>query len=281
MARDLGSDMSIDQARWQRHREATASMAGRRGWQIPDEYRSLTAVAKAARDVAAEQPAQDGDPAKPEAVAKWIDTQVAQRVQRDQRTAVATELAERADMGATRTVLAEIPGNYIPALCAEFNSAVTRFHEVAAAAPSEVTAHTSPADAERHVTLLSVVEQLTIAASDRSTLASVTGELVSLDHDNCWLWLDPDEDTATVHQIIDLLATFRTSQPVDLNGWDRAVQIGVKLAGYNQAEDRRDRFNQARYAAGMSPSGGLQDMSLREAHRLVGARPPRQLAASS
>jgi hypothetical protein len=271
----------IDQVRFARHRDETAQMAKRRGWKVPDDYTRFTAIAAAAVQVRDEQPDPEATPpTKPADVSKWIDLQATRRVQYAERVRVAAELAERAGMDAIRTVLAEIPGNYIPALVIAFDEAVTAFRKVSATAPSEVTSATSPGDAEQHVKLLGCVDALTIAAADRVSLASVTGELASLDHGNAaWLWLHPHEG-ATIHGVTDFLAAFR-APPVDLDGWQRALAIGVGLAGYDEAEHRLERFNQARYAAGMGPDGGMKDRTIAEALKLVGARPPRQLAAST
>jgi hypothetical protein len=271
----------IDHARFARHRDETAAMAQRYGWQVPADYTRLTAIAAAARAIEQEQPSQDGDPTKPEAVDRWCEKQATSRAHHAERVRAAGELAERCDLSATRSVLSEIPGRYIPALCAEFAKAVQTFREVTTTAPAEVTSTTSPAGAEQHVALLGCVDQLTIGAADRVTLAATTGELASLDRGNAaWLYLSPDESTATVHQVIEFLTEFRSS-PVDLSGWQRALTIGVSLAQHDQATIRRDRFGEARHASGMSPSGGLQDMLIREALDLIGARPPRQLAAST
>jgi hypothetical protein len=212
-------------------------------------------------------------------VHRWIDTEAKRRAIAAERARVAAELAERAGMDAIRAVLAEIPGNYIPALVIAFDEAVAAFREVSATAPHEVTSTTSPGDAEQHVKLLGCVDTLTIGAADRITLAQTTGELASLDHGNAaWLWLDPRED-ATIHGVTDFLAAFR-APPVDLDGWQRALTIGVGLAGYDQATARLERVNQARYASGMGRDGGMKDRSIAEALGLAGVRPPPALARS-
>jgi hypothetical protein len=270
----------IDQVRFARHRDATAAMAQRRGWKVPDDYTRLTAIAAAAVQVRDEQPDPEATPpTKPADVPRWIDTEAKRRAIAAERARVAAELAEHAGRDAIRTVLAEIPGNYIPALVIAFDEAVTAFRKVSATAPHEVTSTTSPGDAEQHVKLLGCVDTLTIAAADRVQLASTTGELASLDHGNAaWLWFDPRED-ATIHGVTDFLAAFR-APPVDLDGWQRAVQIGVSLAPYDEAEHRLEHFNAARHAAGMGPDGGMADRSIAEAYRMVGQRPSPALARS-
>jgi hypothetical protein len=91
---------------------------------------------------------------------------------------------------------------------------------------------------------LASVDELTLAAADRVALATVTGELSNLDHSICWVWFNP-ADNATIYQVRDFLAEFRTGQPVDLTGWTRATAIGVALAGYDEAEARQERYNRA------------------------------------
>lgn len=129
--------------------------------------------------------------------------------------------------------------------------------------------------------MLAAVDALTTLAADWITLATITGERAGLRHDSEWLWLDPDPEVATVHGVSELLTAFTGHTPIDLDGWARAVQTGVSMATHNEAETRRDRFHQARYASGMAPDGGMRDKTLADALALVGARPPRQLAASS
>jgi hypothetical protein len=61
-------------------------------------------------------------------------------------------------------------------------------------------------------------------------LATASGELVDLDHAPCWLWLAPNEDTPTIQGMLAFTAEYRTAPPVDLPGWRRALEIGVKSA---------------------------------------------------
>jgi hypothetical protein len=148
-------------------------------------------------------------------------------------------------------------------------------------APGAVTSATSPKAAAKHVELLAAADALTIHAADRLTLATASGELVDLDHAPCWLWLAPNENTATIQGVLAFTAEYRTAPPVDLPGWEAQLEIGVKLSAYNEGVDRRDRFNEAAYASGRnSPSGGLQDMSIAHALTYVDAHPPRALAAT-
>jgi hypothetical protein len=92
--------------------------------------------------------------------------------------------------------------------------------------------------------------------------------------------LSTDESVASIHQVIDFLGTFRSGQPTDLESWTRAVATGVKLAGYDEAEQRRDRFNEARFASGMAADGGMRDKTIAAALGLAGVRPPPALARS-
>jgi hypothetical protein len=182
---------------------------------------------------------------------------------------------------AIRLVLAEIPGNFIPKLCTSFDTAVAEFRGLVNSAPHTVTAHTAPDDAAAHVQLLAATDELTIGAADRLALARVTGESQSLGHDSEWLWLSPDPEAATVFGVSELLTAFTGHTPLDLDGWARAVQTGICLATYNEAEARRDRFLAARSAAGMQDHGGMRDTPLSVAYALAGSRrPPAALAQS-
>lgn len=253
---------------WARTVELTAA---RYGEPLGEDYDRAVEVAREAARIAAANRGQipvplPTDPAKVEAAVKKA---AAAEAGRHHTSTIAADIAERAELQATRTAIDEAP-RVAMMIKTAFDTAVAELAEVARTAPMELHAHSTADDFAAHTRLLSLVDALNLAVASRVQLAPV------LDEDLrggrvLWLFLDP-VDNASCAAIRQAVTNHHERLPDTAEDWLRIAAIGASMARPQEGPHRASRFAEALHAVGhRTPDRGMADRTYSEALALVPA----------
>lgn len=262
----------------ERVRTAT-SVAAQRGYQPPTDYVTWQKVAAEAARVRDEPPpAVPAPPSDPKTVGAWCDEFAAALIAHRERKAVAGELFDRCNRTAMRAIVESVP-DWVGMVCVEFDSEVEEFARLVGTAPHAVNGSTTPEEFALHRQLLRATESLTQAALARGQLALVNDEGEHIGKDGAlWLLLEPKPEATLfgVNQLLKDIAGF----PVDIEQWSRCNEVGMRMARPNEVGPRRERFAMLLNANGMSPSGGMTDVSFDKATEMAATASGRRVSAA-
>lgn len=244
------------------------TIAAMRGWTLPEGYTAAKAMHAAAFRVSTSVEPPAAPPEAPSKVESWVRAEAERRIAARERQAVAAELVERTDRDAMRIALEEAP-RLAGMLRAEFSEPLDTFRELLRSAPREVTSHTTTEEFAEHTALLRGSDELTTLANIRARFAQILDEGVS-SKDQIWLVMDPTPD-AYLSVVTAIATDMAGAMPANVEQWERVVQVGASVAGFEGVRARVARHLEACHHGGYSsPDGGMRDKTYTEAFALAG-----------
>ena len=250
-----------------RHVDVIATAAQLHRIDMPADYRVSTAVAAAAKAIAAEPEPYAAIPTATKAVRKFCDDMAAARAAWRGRVDVANATAEASDIRAVRVALDAGP-MVAAAVTDHANGLLPNLDHLLNAAPRALTGHETPDQLAAHAELLRTVQALTVAARMRVELAAAIGESNDLGRDGlAWLFLDPRP--ATLTSTVQTLLSAPLPSTVD--GWAMVHAVGLRFAVPGEAAGRYDRWRRLQAAQVGTDDGGMRDRTVGELQALAAA----------